>query len=55
MFVTTKTPLFGVELSVIVVGKVALGHVFLSVLVVSPVSIIPPLLHTHSFITTDAV
>jgi hypothetical protein len=31
-----------------VVGKVALGQVFLRVLRFSPVSIIPPLLHIHS-------
>jgi hypothetical protein len=30
-----------------VVDKVALGHVFLRVLLFSPVSIIPPLLHIH--------
>jgi hypothetical protein len=33
-----------------VVDKVALGWVFLPALQFSPVSIIPPLLHTHSFI-----
>jgi hypothetical protein len=33
-----------------VVDKAALGQVFLKVLQFSPVSIIPPFLHTHSFI-----
>ena len=33
-----------------VVDKVALGEVFLPEFQLSPVSIIPPLLHTHSFI-----
>jgi hypothetical protein len=33
-----------------VVEKVALGWAFLKLLVLSPVSIIPPVLHTHSFI-----
>jgi hypothetical protein len=32
---------------VIVVDKVALGQVFLRVLRFTPVSIIPPILHTH--------
>jgi hypothetical protein len=31
-----------------VVSKMALGHVFLRVLLFSPISIIPPLLHIHS-------
>jgi hypothetical protein len=33
-----------------VINNVALGQVFLPVLGFSPVSIIPPMLHTHSFI-----
>jgi len=33
-----------------VINQVSLGHVFLQVLVLSLVSIFPPLLHTHSFI-----
>jgi hypothetical protein len=32
------------------VDNVALGQVFLSVLLFSSVSVIPPMLHTHSFI-----
>jgi hypothetical protein len=32
------------------VGNVALGQVFLLVLQFSPVTIIPPVLHSHSFI-----
>jgi hypothetical protein len=37
-----------------VVNEVAVGQVFLPVLLFSPVSIIPPALDTHSF-TTDSI
>jgi hypothetical protein len=33
-----------------VVDKVALGHVFLRVIQFSPVRIVPPILHTRSFL-----
>jgi hypothetical protein len=33
----------------LLVDKVALGQVFLQVLQFSPVSVVPPMLHTHSF------
>ena len=40
-----------------VVNKVTLGEIFLTVLLFSPVSIIPPVLHTHSIIggVTNAI
>jgi predicted subunit of tRNA(5-methylaminomethyl-2-thiouridylate) methyltransferase len=41
-----------------VVNKVALRKILLSVLQISPVSIIPPMIHIHSFIhsfATDAI
>jgi hypothetical protein len=37
------------------VDKVAPGQVFLQVLQFSPAGIIPPMPHTHSLLTTDAV
>jgi len=37
-----------------VVDRVALGQVFLLVVQFYPISIVPPLLHAHSF-TTDSV
>jgi len=36
-----------------IVGRLAMGQIFLPVLRLSHVSIIPPMLHTHSFITDD--
>jgi hypothetical protein len=36
-----------------VVDKVAMGEVSLRILVLSPVGIIPPMLHAHSFFTDN--